>query len=237
MRRLVLSVMAILALVPAWSAAQAPPDPAAAAVPVGPGPQPTAIAPAPAPALAHDQAAATATSRSYLFARAGALVPRATDVNGFDTGLAVEAGAGHRLTRWLDVEVGTGYLRMTEDNSGSDASGGSYRRTQDLSAVPVIATLRLTGRAWGFEGHALAGAGLYLWSLGGEVTSSGNEPWLFSDTYTGFGVHVGAGLTASLSRRVSLGLEAKYLVAQTTFLDRTSNVDSAIVTAGVGYVF
>jgi opacity protein-like surface antigen len=238
MRQLVLSVVALTALVPAWSAAQAPADPAVTAVPTAPTLAPTAIEPAaPAPPTQPPLAPPSAAARSYLFARAGALVPRASDVEAFDTGMTFEVGAGTRLTSYLAVEVATGYLLMTEDKTGSNTDVGSYRITQDLSAVPFVATARLTGRAFGFEGYALAGAGLYLWSLGGKVTSSLYDPYTFSSAHTGFGLHVGAGLSAPLSRRVSLGLEARYLVAQGTFLGRTSNLDSAIVTAGVGYAF
>ncbi len=250
-------VLAVLALVPLWSAAQAPvapapvePSPApgapaapapaspAAATQPGAGPQPIAIEPAPPTSSPRPEPASPgASTRSYLFARAGALVPRAADVDGFDTGVAFEAGAGTRLWPFLAVEVGTGYLRMTEDETGSNASVGSYRMTQDLSAVPIVATVRLSGRAFGFEGYALAGGGLYLWSLGGKVTSSQYDPYSFSGTDTRFGLHVGAGLQASLTRRFSLGLEARYLLAQGTFLGRTSNLDSAIVTLGGGYAF
>ncbi len=250
MRRLVL---AIVAVIPVWSAAQAPPEAPPAAVTAspeagapatatpaaqpGPGPQPIAIEPAAPAASPPPQAASPVAQRSYVFARAGALVPRAADVEGFDTGVAFEAGAGTRLTRYLAVEVGTGYLRTSEDQTGSNASVGSYRMTQDLSAVPFVATVRLSGRAFGFEGYALAGAGVYLWSLSGEISSSQYAPYSFAGTNTGFGAHVGAGLSAPLSRRVTLGLEARYLVAQGTFLGRTSNLDSAIVTLGAGYAF
>ncbi len=238
MRRLVLSVAALTAFTPAWSAAQAPAEPAPAGTQGGPGPQPLAIEAAPPPSSPQPPAATPAAApRSYVFARVGALVPRAADVEAFGTGVAVEVGAGTRLTRYLAVEVGTGYLRMSQDETGSNSSVGSYRIAQDLSAVPIVATVRLYGRAWGLEGYALAGAGLYLWSLGGEVTSTLYAPYSYSATDTAFGLHVGAGISAILSRRIALGLEAKYLFAQTTFMDRTSNADSAIVTASLGYGF
>jgi len=106
--------------------------------------------------------------------------------------------------------------------------------TQDLSAVPIVR-----------DGPALrAGAESSSTPSAAPDCTSGRsqrrvlEPVrsvLFSGKDTGFGVHLGAGLSASLSRRFALGLEAKYLVAQATFLDRTSNVDSAIVTVSVGY--
>ena len=227
MRRLVL---AVAAFIPLWSAAQAPAEPAPAGTQAGSGPRPVAIEPAPPPSSSPPR-----TPRSYLFAKLGALVPRATDMDGFANGVAVEAGAGTRLTRYLAVEVGSGYLRTSQDETGSNSSVGSYHMTQDLSAVPIVATVRLSGRAREFELYALGGAGLYLWSLGSDVSSSQYAPYSFSGKDTGFGVHLGAGLSASLSRRFVLGLEAKVLVAQATFLDRTSNVDSAIVTVSVGY--
>ncbi len=245
MRKLVL---AVLALVPLWSAAQAPdPAPAPSAVPQASpspapaqatsGPQPIAIEPAAGPSSPRPVAAAATggSDRSYLFARLGAIVPRSSDMRGFGNGIAVEAGAGTRLARWLAVEIGTGYMRTSEDDTLPTTDGGSYRKQQDLSAVPFVATVRASVHARGFEAYALAGGGLYLWALGGTITAGTAES--YSDTSTTFGGHVGAGLSASLSPRFTLGLEAKYLLAQASFLGRTSELGSAIVTASLGYAF
>jgi opacity protein-like surface antigen len=242
MRQLVLSA---LALVPLWSAAQTPGDPAAAAPSATPasasqpsGPQPIAIEPAAGPSSPLPIAAAPgATDRSYLFARLGTIVPRSSDLSGFENGIAVEAGAGTRLTRYLAVEVGTGYLRTSQVEKGTNDTVGSYHVKQDMSAVPLVATVRVSTHTRGFEAYALAGGGLYLWALGGTVSSSQYAPYSFSDTSTQLGAHVGAGLSASLSSRFTLGLEAKYLLARATLFGHTSDLGSAIVTAAFGYAF
>ncbi len=236
-------VLAALALAPLWSAAQAPADPAPPAPQASPapaqatsGPQPIAIEPAAGPSAPRPVAAAApgAPERSYLFARLGAIVPRSSDMKGFGNGIAVEAGAGTRFTRWLAVEVATGYLRTSEDEMLSN-DAGPYRRDQDLTAVPFVATARVSAHARGFEAYALAGGGVYLWALGGTVTSTVAQS--YSYTSTRLGAHLGAGLSASLSPRFTLGLEAKYLLAQATFDGRTSELGSAIVTASFGYAF
>jgi opacity protein-like surface antigen len=238
-------VVAVLALIPLWSAAQASADPATASPQPGPTPasqpsrpQPLAIEPAAGPSSPLPvTAAATGADRSYLFARIGTIVPRSSDLRGFENGIAVEAGAGTRLTRYLAVEIETGYLRTTEGTSSADASGGAYHLSQELTAVPLAATVRLFGRALGFEGYVLGGAGMYLWAYGGKETWSDSPPSSFSGSDTGFGLHVGAGLSASLTRQVTLGLEGRYLFANGTFFGRTSDLGSAIVTASFGYAF
>jgi opacity protein-like surface antigen len=235
-------VLAALALVPLWSAAQAPADaaPAARAPAAQPssGPQPIAIEPAAGPSSPRPVAAAVAgADRSYLLARLGTIVPRSSDLRGFHDGIAVEAGAGTRLTRYLAVEVGTGYLRTSQSSSSPDATGGEYHLGGDLSAVPLVATVRLLGRALGFEGYVLGGGGMYLWTYEGKETWSESPSNSFSGTDTGFGLHFGAGVSAALSQRVALGLEARYLLAKATFFGRTSELGSAIVTASLGYAF
>lgn len=245
MRRLVL---AALTLVPLWSAAQAPADPAAAGAaapapaPVQPtsGPQPIAIEPAAGPTSPQPVAAAAASAggeRSYLFARFGTIVPRSSDLRGFGNGVAVDAGAGTRLTPYLAVELGTGYLRTTASVTSPDANGGTYHLTEELSAVPLIATLRLSAHARGFEAYALAGGGVYLWTQDGNESWTASPPSSFSGTDTAFGAHVGAGLSAMVSRRFTLGLEARYLLAKAAVFGRTRELGSAIVTASFGYAF
>jgi len=154
----------------------------------------------------------------------------------------------------LELEVG--HFRFSRAFSGVDRAWNTpdapldqFAVAREVAVVPIVAAVRLSGR-WGpVELYGLAGAGLYLASVDGVGTSSLYGPSSFHWTDRPLGLHAGAGVVFPMASGFALGLEARYTHAKARFEPGPSPstvqtvgpyeiaLDSAIVTAGVGYAF
>lgn len=229
------AVIAVAALVPLLSSAQDAADPALSQ-------------------------AAEHAPRLYAFAQAGAIVALNDDLEllGFDHGPALEVGVGFRLARHVAVEASAGYVAFSSERTGRvrvfespEAPVVEFRWTNGLSAIPLLASMRVSAQ-WGrVEVHALGGGGVYLTSYDARTvwTTSPTTAGDFHGTDTSFGVHAGAGVAVALSRELTIGADATYLRATATFakdpqgsttvtdVDLTARLDSLVVAGTATYRF
>ena len=220
-------LLALAAFVPLASVAQVTglPSPPPAATP-----QPVSLLPAAAQPSGPP-------SRSYLFAKLGAVFPDDEHMTGFENGPAVEAGAGYSLTRNFALEGGLGYFATSLRMSGDDAVAGTFEYEETLRAVPLLASLRISGRTGDVEFFGLFGGGLYFLSLHGKSTSTLMGTRTGSESDATLGVHVAGGVAAYVSPRTTVGIEGRLLYAEAEFGGGSSTLESAFLTATLGYRF
>ncbi len=132
--------------------------------------------------------------------------PGAGNTLEFDPGFHFGLGVGQELTRFLRVEIESGFKYNSLDMlSGATASSANFYR------VPVLANvvLQLQNRIGltPMIGAGIGGQWLHLdaqnISLGGTTVRDDSDTWAF--TYQGF-----AGFRYSLSERFSLGVFYRY---------------------------
>jgi opacity protein-like surface antigen len=187
------------------------------------------------PALGFAQASPE-PGKAYLGARIGAVVPQAKDLDGLDSGFALEAVAGYRASEAFAAEFGVGRFAMSGSATLYDPSIASYfERTLDISAIPITVTGKAILKADAIELFALAGGGLYLISAKITDTAAGYLPGSVTDSANGFGFHLGAGLSAAVTPRASFGVEARYVIGSVKIWDTDNDFDSIIVSGGLFY--
>lgn len=243
-RRLLLSMAALAALVPTRAAAQtggetppggpgaaADPAPASAAAPAAPRPPPVSL-PA-APPVVTPGPSREAGRVPYVYATAGKVIPWGHDMKDFSGGLAVEGGVGVEIEPHVAVEAGVGHFTVAH-RLWAPVAG--YDVVDEIGATPLVATLRVLGRSANAEYFATAGLGVYWMSFERKVNSVyGGPP--FSDADTTRGAHLGAGIVSYLSPRVTLGATARYTWVNATFSGTTIHVDGMLVSGAIGYRF
>ncbi|WP_242393229.1 outer membrane protein [Anaeromyxobacter oryzisoli] len=166
--------------------------------------------------------AETVGNGSYVAARVGAIIPKADDLDGFDTGFAFEGVIGRRIIPNVALEASVGYFAI-----GASASAGGTSASMDISAFNMAATIKLIAPVDKVDLYVLAGAGAYF--ISSKVEASGYYSGSASDDDTSLGVTLGGGLAARLSPRVSLGAEAKYLIGDTTLFGISGSYNSILL--------
>jgi opacity protein-like surface antigen len=187
----------------------------------------TAAAQAPAPA------APTAIPHTYLQLRLGFYVPQASDLDGFNNGLAIDGALGYRFSPNLAAELGLGYFSSTADT----VSSGGVTVEPKFSGVPITASVKgILPVSPSVDIYGLVGLGLYRVTL--EATgSAGGQTATVSFDDTAFGLLLGAGASFDISRSVFLSVDLRYMVAKATFDTAEGNIDSLFLNGGVGFRF
>lgn len=178
----------------------------------------------------------TVAPSTQLFVKLGAIIPQSDALDGYDNGLALEAGVGFQLSPYVGVDVGIGRFAMSVSDSGFDPILGFVTVEEEVSAIPLTASLRLTAPAGGLDLYGLVGGGLYFMSISDDVSTDFDSVSV-SDDDTSFGFHLGAGFAARLSPQVSLGAEVKYFMTSADFYGVEGDLDSLIIAGSFGYRF
>ena len=184
----------------------------------------THLAPVLAALLLVLPAASQAKSRppGYLAVKGGGYFPQHGDLEGFDGGLLLEVAYGRHVTPGFAVEGSVGYFRSESDSllpAGAD----------EVSALPVLLTVKGVAPFGTVEGYGLAGAGVYFVETKGPLGGSDD------DTVVGF--HLGAGGNVFLSEGFFLGAELKYLFLEANRLGQDLRLDGFAFTANAGFRF
>jgi opacity protein-like surface antigen len=161
----------------------------------------------------------------YVFAKVGKVLPLASDLERYGGGLSLEAGVGVPLAPHVALEASVGQLRMTHEVWAPVAG---YDFDEELSAVPLLASVRLSGRTGAAELFADAGAGVYWTSF--------DSPYA-SDRDTTVGFHLGAGIVSHFTPHLTVGADARYVTAKTTLLGSSIRLGSLVVSGLVGFAF
>lgn len=167
---------------------------------------------------------------TYVAARAGVIIPRSSDLDGFDNGLALEAVVGRRMHPNVALEGAVGYLSI-----GASASSAGQSASIDVTAIPVTATLKLIAPIDRVELYGLAGAGVYF--VSSKVEAAGYYSGNATDDGTSLGVTFGGGLSARLSPQVTLGAELKYLLGNVKLFGGEVSYDSLLIGGVLGLNF
>lgn len=183
--------------------------------------------------------AAGRNSTSYLQVRLGAVIPQHEDLDGYDSGLAFDVGIGFFLNPNVAIEAGLGRFSISAEDSYYDYDLAATVTARDTaSAIPLTGTLKLGAP---IEDKAflygLAGAGLYFVSDTFKISAPGYGSASEDDSATAFGLHFGGGASLYLAPRWTIGAEVRYLVSKVELFEVSSNIDSLVATANVGYRF
>ncbi len=249
MRHIVLGLLVALTL-PTLAHAQAqPPSPAPAPSPAPVVEQPPApvvapvsppvatpsvspaAAPSPPPAIAQPPAQ---EGKAYLTAKVGGVIPKSSDLEGFDNGLSLEAALGYRVNENFALEFGVGHFSMSGAQTGY-VSGVFATVKADVTAYSVTGAVRLVLPVDKLELYGLAGGGLYPITERGELSAPGYTTATNSASDTPFGFFLGGGLNVKLSPSARLGAEVKYVIGKVTLFNTDSEFNSIIVAVGLTF--
>ena len=177
--------------------------------------------------------------KTYFAVKMGAIIPKHDDVSGYDNGFALEGAIGYRVNRNVALEVSVGRFSMGFEESGYlyDDYGYSYaaKYTDEVVAYPVLGTARFIAPVDAIEVYGLVGAGMYIMSDDVELKIEGLLPETDSDSDTPFALHVGGGMNFRVSPRAVLGAEVKYIIGKAEMYDVTSNFNSVLFGAFLGF--
>jgi opacity protein-like surface antigen len=211
--RLITAIVVCLAqAAPLAATAQDPGAPPAGVAPIAPAPRPPAVAP--------DKP----SRRTYLTLLGGVYQPRGGGdiMPVFDNGLNLAVALGVELSRNVALEGGIGYYASSTGTiTETDPVLGTMTAKLDLSVIPITGSVRFLLPAGAVTFSALAGVGIHMAELEGEVNIPGVVVGTASDSANAFGLHLGGGLAVRVSERASLGAEVRH-----TFLDADLMDDS-----------
>jgi opacity protein-like surface antigen len=179
-----------------------------------------------------------APSATYVALRLAAVMPQHDDLDEYDTGFGFEAAFGRRVGPNLAIEASLGRYGFG-DTQTEDDFGVTYKLERDVTAVPLMGTVKGILPAGNVDLYGLVGVGVYFLSFSGELREDGFVIDELEDDATTFGVHLGAGIAASLTPRLTLGGELKYIVANAEFedADEEIGIDSILIGASIAYSF
>ncbi|MFT3917027.1 MAG: outer membrane beta-barrel protein [Anaeromyxobacteraceae bacterium] len=154
---------------------------------------------------------ARAGSPFYGAIRVGALVP--TQLSGFGTGFAVEAGAGWWVTPHLTLELAAGRKSLTGPG-GFSSVATALPVDATLTLFPITATARWAFWAGSWRPYVLAGGGAEVTRVRPVEAVAGRGPLSTSWTRAAPLGQAGAGLVYQADEHLALGAEARYVVAR-----------------------
>lgn len=154
--------------------------------------------------------------------KAGVYVPRADDVDDFDTGFNVEISFTRHFHPNFALEVGLGYLKSEDDIDS------------ELTVYPFTLNLKAIYPFMGADIYALAGFGAYYANLDVPVTG-------FDENDTVLGFQLGVGANFNITPVIFIGAEGKYFWAKPEFDTPLGTgevkIDGFQATANLGYRF
>ena len=150
---------------------------------------------------------------SYFSLMGGAYVPEGTDLdnNNADTGFAGLLAFGYMANPFVGFQTDIGYFETSGDNN------------LQVSAIPVVVSLKVGIPIAFIEPYALFGGGVYFAST---------ETSYLNDNTIEFGAHAAAGINFNFGR-FQIGAESRYIWLEASGL----NVDGLMVMGKLGTRF
>ena len=180
---------------------------------------------------------------NYFTIKGGIYSPESDDLEGFDTGSALEIAFGHYFNRNFTLELGLGHLKTDAIFTGFDPPPlGDFVRDDEITIMPLTLTAKgLYPLNENLELYGLVGGGLYFADSESSISSSLLGDISYDDSDTPIGVHVGFGFNYSITPRLSLAVEGKHFWAGAKMnyspAQINPDLDGYIVTAGVTFSF
>ncbi|MDD2853566.1 MAG: outer membrane beta-barrel protein [Desulfuromonadaceae bacterium] len=173
--------------------------------------------------------------KGYVALKAGVYSPSTShDIDNFNdgdrthldskTGFNGEIAVGYYFIPMVALELGAGYF----ESKGSPAAQPGDAK---LQVVPLTATGKVLLPLGIFEPYGLFGIGAYVTDL--DV--SHNSGTLSGSTEVTYGLHAGAGLNVNFSDSMFVGVEGKYLWAESSFGGEHIKLDGFQTTGVVGF--
>jgi opacity protein-like surface antigen len=170
---------------------------------------------------------------TYMQLRLGLFLPQSSDLDGFNTGFAIDGAFGYRFTPNLAAEFGLGYFRSKGDTGVSNGVTVEPK----FSGVPVTASLKgILPVSPTVDLYGLVGVGLYFVTLGAEGSAGGQTASVSFDD-TAFGVQLGAGASFAITPAAFLTADLRYMIAKASFNGAEGNIDSLFLSVGIGTRF
>jgi opacity protein-like surface antigen len=167
------------------------------------------------PAVAQESqgpAAVAPPSRVYLGVWLGQYKPSNPDdlaPFSFDSGFEFQGRVGYRVNPFLSVELGLGHYKSTTNTSRvTDATFGTVSAGFELTDTPLTLTLLAGFPVDRVTFYGLAGVGYHMTELKVNAEALGVAASL-SDSQGVFGLHLGAGLSVSVTHWLNLGAELR----------------------------
>ncbi len=206
----------LLASTPALVAAQGP-APTAEPAP------PAAYAP-PAPAYAGGP------SRTYVAVKLGLVAPQHSDLDGMDSGFAIEGTLGYRLHPNIALELSLGRWSMSGSESITDPTVGTINGKLEFVGYPLLLTAKAVLPLDRIQLYALAGGGVHFVTATAKLDAPGlGLTASESDSSSPFAFHFGGGLSVDLAPRIAVGAEVRYVIGEMTAFDATGHFDHLFV--------
>jgi opacity protein-like surface antigen len=172
-----------------------------------------------------------------LFASAGVAWVAHDDLKalGLEAGPAFEVGVAVRVMPHVALEATAGYLalarhdsRLRRESNTPDSPLDRIQFDREVTTIPLLAALRVSGAWRSLEAFGRAGAGVAFASSDRAWRSSLEGSSSYSASDATLALHVGAGLSAALTAHVSVGVEATYLGASADFLYPSPQRDTGL---------
>lgn len=161
---------------------------------------------------------------TYLELHLGGFLPRSSDFDDLDPGIALGGTFGARFTPNVSVELEVAYYR---------AAGTAGGVKDVLEAVPLTASLRLRLPLKVAELSAFAGGGIHFAHTSTDAGAGGYA----SDDDTAFGYHIGAAAAFNLSPTMRVGLEVRETLVDAEFDGVEADIGGLRLAATLGYDF
>jgi opacity protein-like surface antigen len=164
----------------------------------------------------------------------------------YDKGIASYATFGRRLGNYLAVEGTLGFFHTDQDFSGSTGVAGYYSREDKLLVGASLATLKGAIPIGPVTVYAGAGVGIYYASLRSEIDTENRGDFHVDEGDTVFGVHLVAGGSYDITRRIFVGAEGLYrwtgdldidATARTVPVKLKGDLDGFALTLSAGFRF
>jgi opacity protein-like surface antigen len=219
----------VLAAMPALVAAQAP---GSGAEPGQPGTMPPP--PAYPPPGAYPPPAAGSPSRTYATVKLGIVTPQHSDLDGMDSGWAIEGAVGYKVNPNFALEFSVGRWEMSGSQSTYDPTLGPVDVKLTFVGYPVLLTAKGILPLDKIQLYAAAGAGVHFITATGDVSASAlGLSASTSDSSTPFAVHVGGGFDVHVTPTVLLGGELRYVIGELSAFGTTGHFDNLVIAGGL----
>jgi opacity protein-like surface antigen len=160
----------------------------------------------------------------YVVLKGGFYDPQASDLDGFDKGLAVGVALGLYATPSMAIEFGVERYVTDFNEMGISIDG---------TIIPITVSLKGVHRTQSGSLFVGGGLGLYLAELDVAVVGLGSG----SEDDTTFGFHLLAGGNFYIAPNIFLGGELKYFWVTPKFAGIDIDMDGFVATANLGFMF
>jgi outer membrane protein W len=186
-------------------------------------------------------------ANNYFAAKAGLYTPTDDlEEDEFDSGFNGEVAFGHYFHPNVAFELGLGYFKTEANLSGRLPLAGSYTEDDEVTVIPLTATVKGAWSAGIAEFYGGGGVGLYTAEVEIYAVSQNLPPLSIRDEDTVFGVHLLAGVNFDITEKIFLGIEGKQIWTQQAAFEGVflkvpvtteTNLDGFMVTGNIGFRF